>query len=413
MEDIQFLNFLELLASAVHQNHTPKLNMPDWDAIIKTARKQNVFSLIIESASKIPGFIQYPKYRDWVMESIENVSVQTIHSYEFLKVYQHLRAHGVFPTVVKGIVCRELYGDLKCHRPSGDEDIIIKREEFSKVRKILEGEDYCVQSDPDERSKELNDTKLDYVQEITFHNPETALKIEVHINIFSTENAVFRNMNYLFADSMAHTQEKQIEGVGIKTFEPTDDLLFLILHTFKHFLFSGFGIRMICDILLFQERYRGQIDFDRLFKKLEKVSALRFYNDLICIGNKHLGFNLNPVCEPCQTDKLLEDIRESGAFGNDNEAQAMSAVFLRSALEKNHNKKQSRAKRLWKTVFPGKEWLYRHDPRIKKHPILTIPAYCGRIKKGFLYAASHPKSQKSSFEIGEKRLGMLREYGIV
>ena len=413
MDDIQFLNFLELLASAVHQEHTPKLHTPDWDSIIKTAWKQNVFSLIIESASKIDEFAQHPNYRSWVMESIENVSVQTINSFEFLKVYQHLRAHGIFSTVVKGVVCRELYGDLKCHRPSGDEDIIIEREEFNKARETLEQEGYCVLIDPDEHSKELDDTKLDYVQEVTFCNPDTALKIEVHINIFSTENEIFRNMNDLFEDSKEHTQIKQIEGVGIKTFEPTDNLLFLILLTFKHFLFSGFGIRMVCDILLFQERYQKEINFDCLLRKLEQVSALNFYNDLIFIGNIYLGFNLKTFCEPCQTDELLDDIRESGAFGNDNEAQAMSAVFLRSALEANQSKNSSRAKRLWKTVFPGKEWLYRYDPRIKTNSLWTIPAYCGRIKKGFIFLVTNRKMQENSILIGEKRLGMLRDYGIV
>lgn len=259
--DNQFLNFLELLASAIHQEHIPKLNSPDWNSIIKSARSQNVFPLIIESASKIPDFVQHPKYREWIMESIEIVSVQTIKSFEFLKVYQHLCAHKIIPTVVKGIVCRELYGELKCHRPSGDEDIIIERGEFKNIRRTLDKEGYHVLIDPDEHTHVLDDTKLDYVQEVTFYKPDNALKIEVHINIFSTENEVFRNMNDLFEDSKEHTQIKQIEGVEIKIFDPTDNLLFLVLHTFKHFLFSGFGIRMVCDILLFQEKYQDRDSF--------------------------------------------------------------------------------------------------------------------------------------------------------
>jgi len=411
--DNQFLNFLELLASAIHQEHIPKLNSPDWNSIIKSARSQNVFPLIIESASKIPDFVQHPKYREWIMESIEIVSVQTIKSFEFLKVYQHLCAHKIIPTVVKGIVCRELYGELKCHRPSGDEDIIIERGEFKNIRRTLDKEGYHVLIDPDEHTHVLDDTKLDYVQEVTFYKPDNALKIEVHINIFSTENEVFRNMNDLFEDSKEHTQIKQIEGVEIKIFDPTDNLLFLVLHTFKHFLFSGFGIRMVCDILLFQEKYQDEIHFDDLFKKLEKVNALKFYNDLICIGNKYLGFDLTALSEPCQIYELLDDIKESGAFGNDNESQVMSAVFLRSALEVNQSKNKSRAKRLWKTVFPGKEWLYRYDPRIKTKPLLTVPAYFGRIKKGFTFLISNQNTQKSSITIGEKRLELLREYGIV
>ena len=150
-----------------------------------------------------------------------------------------------------------------------------------------------------------DDTKLDYVQEVTFYKPDNALKIEVHINIFSTENEVFRNMNDLFEDSKEHTQIKQIEGVEIKIFDPTDNLLFLVLHTFKHFLFSGFGIRMVCDILLFQEKYQDEIHFDDLFKKLEKVNIP---SQVTVINSSAFTY-----CESLESIAILEGVERINA----------------------------------------------------------------------------------------------------
>ena len=54
----------------------------------------------------------------------------------------------------------------------------------------------------------------------------------------------------------------------------TDHLLYLILHALKHFLYSGFGIRQVCDIALFSERYRDEIDWSRVKTELQSVSAL-------------------------------------------------------------------------------------------------------------------------------------------
>ncbi len=413
MQNNQFLNFLELLASAVHSDYKPKLTKPDWNTIMKSAEKQNVFPLIVESAIKIPSFKQDKKYLEYMNASIENVTLQTINTYEFLDVYQHIAQNGIHPIVVKGILCRELYEDYKSHRPSGDEDIIIDRRCYTRVKGLLEQRGYRVLVDPDELSSDVDGIKLDYIQEVTFYHPEKALKIEVHINIFGTENEIFRRMNSLFAISDNNTVEMMVDDVAIKTFSPTDNLLFLILHSFKHFLFSGFGIRMICDVLLFQKKYEDEIDFDYLLKKLDVVNACKFYSDLIHIGNRFLGFKLRPFEEPVQIEALLDDIRLSGVFGNDNKAQTVSAVFIRSVLDSFGEKKQTKAKRIWKVLFPGKEWLYRYNPKAKTNPLYIFSAYTSRVKKGISFVLHNRNTRKESIKISEERLKLLKNYGII
>ena len=38
--------------------------------------------------------------------------------------------------MMKGLICRQLYGEYCDHRPSGDEDILIRKAEYKQVQQI-------------------------------------------------------------------------------------------------------------------------------------------------------------------------------------------------------------------------------------------------------------------------------------
>lgn len=48
----------------------------------------------------------------------------------FLSLYQQFIKANMHPLVMKGIICRQPYGDFCDHRPSGDEDILIPKSEY-------------------------------------------------------------------------------------------------------------------------------------------------------------------------------------------------------------------------------------------------------------------------------------------
>ena len=82
----------------------------------------------------------------------------------------------------------------------------------------------------------------------------------------------------------------RIDNTEIWTMHPTDHLLFLILHAFKHLMTGGIGIRQALDIYLFLEQYRTAIDWDYLCEALRETKAEKFFLDLLTIGNRFLGF---------------------------------------------------------------------------------------------------------------------------
>ena len=57
----------------------------------------------------------------------------------------------------------ELYGKYCDHRPSSDEDILIRKQEYEQVRQILQENGYMSEH------QNVTDAQLDDLQEVTFY----------------------------------------------------------------------------------------------------------------------------------------------------------------------------------------------------------------------------------------------------
>lgn len=76
---------------------------------------------------------------------------------------------------MNGIIYRQLYGEYCDHRPSDDEDILIRKSEYKHAEKILVANGHIPEN------KNVTPALLEDVQEITFYSGQTGLSIEVHL----------------------------------------------------------------------------------------------------------------------------------------------------------------------------------------------------------------------------------------
>lgn len=106
-------------------------------------------------------------------KTIHDVIFQTQKTEGFCRIYKQLNEAGVKPLVVKGIICRNLYTKSD-YRISGDEDILVRKEEFEICDRILLQEGFQRDS--------LNMDQLPY--EIPYLQPQTGVYIELHFSLF-------------------------------------------------------------------------------------------------------------------------------------------------------------------------------------------------------------------------------------
>ncbi len=376
-----------------------KLALPkdiDADKLLQIAGHQNLFPLVFSCLMQNTEFVNTDIYIKFLPEFYAEFSAQVKRTDAFLKLYPEFADKGIYPLVVKGIICRELYGDYAESRPSGDEDLFVKKSEFFEAAKILEENGFTPERD------NVTEKQLETLHDVGYERKD--LRIELHVNLMSHRTELRRRMNGYFASAIDNGISTNIRGVSMKTLNHTDHFLYLVFHAFNHFISSGVGIRQMTDILLYYQKYGDKIDMEYILGALVDTNSTYFLSDLIRIGNKYLGFSIEPLCEEKDIQILLEDICQMGTFGNTSAAHIMAEQMTSAAF--------SGGNTFLSTIFPSKEWLMKKYPELAEKPYL-LPI-CWVKRWGTFFKKRKDKDTVSdSIAVSKRRIELLKQYEIL
>ena len=323
----------------------------------------------------------------------------------FLNLILDLRARGLEPLVVKGAICRALY-PKPLLRTSVDDDLLIPADRAPAFHgALLELGLICDGSDSDPET----------AGELSYHRPDSPLYIELHKELFDRESPVFSGWNGYFSGAEDRSVPFQAQDVVLKTMCPTDHLLFLILHAFKHFLFSGFGLRIISDIALFAREYAGEIDFDAVCRACGELRCLPFAAASFRIAEKYLGIQAPAAFSAVEVDEgpLLEDVLEAGIHGQYIDRLHSANITLQTVAADRQGERGKKSG-LRASLFPSARQLQGRYPFLKRRPWLLPAAWVRRIGADALQRREgHQGSPTASLRIGRERVALLETYDII
>ena len=410
------LLFLEALAASLRGGRVQwkkPLTTQDWAALFQLAQAHHVLPMIFEAVYACPAakcadaqLMQLAK-----RQTMQSVMMQAMKTGELLALIKHLQGAGVTPCVVKGAVCRSLYPSPD-HRISGDEDVLIPPEQFERCHEAM----LAFGMRPADPQQDMQDA-----HEVPYGKPGSPLYIELHKHLFPPESDAYGDFNRFFADAHAHTMEIMVDGVPLTTLGPTDHFFYLICHAFKHFLHSGFGIRQVCDIVLFARRYGREIDWAAVLENCREIRAEQFAATLLKIGQKHFGFDPEAAGVPqawraIEVDEgpMLLDLLDSGVFGDATMSRKHSSTLTLNAVAADKRGKKA-GKNVMRTLFPSRKALEGRYPFLRTKPWLLPVAWVRRIVR---YAAERrgagaDNNAAESLRIGSERVELLRRYGII
>lgn len=407
--------FLQIIRSAIRgekMRFSQPLNSGDWQELLQLAKTHQVLPLFYDAVYAEPSLREMdPASLTGLRRDVRfQVMRQTRKTDEFLSLYQALRAENAAPLVVKGIICRNIYpkSDL---RPSGDEDLLAPGDRFIRCRAALEGLGM-------EIVRQSQDVDSSY--ELPMRKKDGVLYVELHKHLFSQDNDAFRDFNQLFQGAVDRAMEIQIQGVPVRTLSHTDHMLYLLCHAFKHFLFSGFGIRQVSDIILFAEQYGSGLGWAWIQEQCRKIHADRFAATLFRIGRKHLGFDDLAAHYPkawldAEADEapLLEDLLLGGLYGDANLSRVHSSNMTLSTVSAQKTGSSGKSPVLT-SLFPSAKTLSSKYAYLKKYPILLPVAWCDRIVKyGIETGKKNDSSAAEALKIGKQRIELMRYYDII
>lgn len=391
------------------------LTLNEWQRIFYLAESHHVLPMVYESIfrSDAAKKTKQKEIRDLLQlykrKTMNLVMLQTIKTQEYLELMSFLQKKGIPVLTVKGIICRELYPKPD-YRLSGDEDILIDKVQFWKCHKALL--EFGMKP-----VKKGIDVESEY--EISYMKPGSPLYIELHKSLFPPESDVYGNFNRFFSESAANPVRILAEGTEIPTLNHTEHLFYLICHAYKHFLHSGFGIRQVCDIIMYSNIYGEKINWQLLLGWCREIHGEFFATALFKIGKKYLIFDEEKACFPEEWRKikvdesmLMQDILDAGVYGYEGGARKHSSNLTLNEVNFQWHGKAGNS--VWKTVFPPLKSMRNQFSFLKKHPFLLPAAWLIRILRYEKETRKNiHKNVTDALKIGNRRIELMRKYKII
>lgn len=408
MEKTNF-EFLSLLKSSLKNEKYDgeKIDFEDLVYIYKMSEIHHVVPMIYNTAYNEDFFKECDANFQAMFKSsaFRYIFSQIQRTNHFLEVYKKLSEKNIKILVFKGIIFRNMYNNPD-DRISSDEDILIKKEDYEKVKEFFLSEGFEF---------------IDKGEECAYFSKSTGLCIEVSTSLFSHESKAYGHLNKLFEDVFEKSIKINIDKIDILTLSHEQHLIYIVFHNMKHFLTGGFGIRQVADFSKYIETYGEYINWEKFWSDLKDLNYDTFALNLIEISLKYLGFNDDKITYPdnitsfdelknsqkyyINSESLINDILDAGVFGASTMDRKHTALMTLDAVE--DKKKSNRLK----AVFPNVNYLKDNYTYLQKYPILLPVAWGQRI-------LSYLKKNKTSsyintMELGKQRIELLKEYKII
>ena len=410
--------FLEAVKASLKNEHVlwkEPLTLNEWQRIFYLAESHHVLPLVYEAVFRCETAKKaaQKEYRDlfylYKKKMLSLVMLQTMKTQDFLELVDFLQEKGIQIITVKGIICRELYPKPD-YRISGDEDILVGEKQFRKCHKaLLEFGMKPVKKDID----------LDTEYEISYQKPNSPLYIEVHKSLFPPDSEVYGEFNRFFGKSTEACIQIPAQETAIFTLNYTEHLFYLLCHAYKHFLHSGFGIRQVCDIVMFSNAYGEKINWQLLLGFCREIHGEFFAAALFQIGKKYLVFDEKKACFPEEWRKikvdesmLLRDILDAGIYGYEGMNRRHSSNLTLNEVGRQWYGKSGIP--ILKTVFPSLKSMKKEFVFLKKWPFLLPAAWLIRILKYEKEIGKNThRNVKETLETGNQRIELMRKYKII
>lgn len=369
----------------------------DWNRFLTLAKEQVLDSVIFQALKSNPDIPCPPALLHKYMPGAElTIFGSCAKRLWLLDLLNKLEQEGIRAAVVKGFVAAANYAHPEC-RISSDTDLLIDPADEEKACEFFSRYGFTVTP----RWKNGHHAIAEHKE-----NRET---VEIHVQLYDEliEDIWFSNVDVASLVQQPYQRVTIAEGV-CTTLGDTDNLIFMALHTVKHFIISGMSLRMIIDVALFFAKHKQAIDTARFWAVMKALKYDRLISAILHGLIRYCGFREEDfpgigADASEQSSAILDDLEAGGWLGTNNAAQRAQGwqEYNRQIMMRNKNKFQYFLYMFnWHhginihTLFPDRKHLSDRYPCVQKYPFLIPFIWIHRlISRGFalLFRKELPK----------------------
>ena len=281
----------------------------DMEKVIQTAQRHKVLSLLYDVLCvEWQGEALDAAHRKQV-ESVSRTTAKQGYRLLFLTRYLAgtLEAAGIPVLVLKGSGAAALY-PVPEMRKSGDVDVLIPEDRLEAARELLAGKQFLVK-----QSQHAN-------HHLAFGSKD-GIDLELHTMLAEPfrDGRINQAMNRLLPDYFEKKEYKECMGVSLPVPGEPLQALQLLLHMLQHFLRAGFGLKLLCDWVVFWNRDAVQGVVPEFLELAENCSVRKFAETVTMVCKEFLGLRQDLPMGGSRDRKLaeafLQDVFAAEEFG--------------------------------------------------------------------------------------------------
>ena len=279
----------------------------DWERVVELARQQTVVGVVGEAMSKLPrGVMPRPLYLQ-VLKEVMDIEEENRRMNAIIPVlFRTLDQLQVRSWLLKGQGVAQHY-ENPLRRQSGDIDVFFPNlSDYERTR-----EDFL-------RHLKAEDVHNDNDTTKTLEFDYKGIYIELHGSIVAELNRLTNRCFPAFLKECALLPTEKWSGAAVPPVR--FDVVFVFMHTVRHYFGGGIGLRQVCDWMRLLHTERKRIDVIQLEEDLKKTGLYRLWQAFGCMAVMYLGCPAESM--PFYDEKyskhgkrLLSYILESGNFG--------------------------------------------------------------------------------------------------
>lgn len=368
------------------------------------AKKHNLVSLMEQAMEKMGFESDSDIWKRWLKEKNQLIYKSVLMDVEREAIQDFFEENNIWYMLLKGMVIRKYYPAPEL-REMADNDILFDNKYSKEVYDFMTARGYK----SDDYNKGYHDEYL----------KPPAYNFEMHRQLVSSKE---RPKWYEYYKDVKSILINDANGKNQFYFSDNDFYVYFIVHTYKHFLNSGMGLRNVLDVYLYLNNLQDKLDFDYIEEQLKKLDAYDFEQTFRSLAFKMFGENAkegNAAADELQDsfdakeqdmlresfdakkqDKLcgsfdakeqdkwwnsfddkehdmLSYILDAGTYGN-----LENSVAHKMGYTKGEKKKASdKAKYIFRRLFPSMDTIEEFFPFFYKHKWAIPFLYIYRIGK--------------------------------
>lgn len=370
------LKYLLLLSSAGGLGESVRFDKVDvdWNSLLQLSLEQSVFPVTVKAILQNPEIMPDTRMRECLLEQTRYSAYRNLlRRQRIMKLLSEMEEQGIQAVLLKGYEISECY-HMPVSRESVDTDVLVPKDQERAAFEFLKEKGFHMEP----RGKAGHHS-------VGQHNKFGM--VELHTSLYDEiiQNIWFRGMRD--QDFLSEPLRRiETEDEIYRTLGYTDHLLFLMLHTVKHFIISGISLSMMLDTALFFRKYSTRIDTERIWKTLETLDYRVLVSAVLQAFIQYGLFcksdfpGMEEVPEEL-VNRILCDVELGGRMGikEKEERSDCSFEYNRMVMRKEMGFLQYSCymliwsiKKGMKYIFPSKEMLEILHPVVKHKPELTL-----------------------------------------